>query len=497
MRGRGLWAWALVLSGALGLTGCATLTPTEAIARRETSRRREVQHTDGALRVAVQQDGFVARIRTEREDRCHTVDRIVGEETVTTTRAVADLSSYQANGQWGGVALALGAAFTLGGVYSSFSDADDPESARTASLALGVTGMVIGLGLVASWIHAETIGGTSESVRPYARTEVIHDHPDGCPLRPGRAVLVFHNGSRRLMERSSDAQGVLALNLAEALPVEAFRGPAPWGTLTVSSPNTAMQRTVDLAPYRVAVADVQWEQARSRPSAEAFARFASDFPQDERATEAQTRVRSMERARAALALDAERGVRWQALGDDEAGLAAFVAEGAGDVYEAAAACRRAARAMDTVALGERLGGCEATLGALPVEVREQRAEVVGAAEADRRQARARLTVFEAAAREAAERAEAARAEAERDAQSRRDRSRRTLARAAQGALSQARAAAGACRAGRGTGAAAARGAYQALAGAREGISPGALRAAVVGVAAACRCTPGCAGVSLP
>jgi hypothetical protein len=493
----------VVALGALWLSGCASLNTRENETLRETSRRRQVEHTPGALRVSVEREGVVARFRTEREDRCSTVDVVAGERTVTTTRAVEAIGSYRDNGLWGAAGLAVGGAMIPLALNSSDMASDDRASPRTTYLVLGTTILAVGLGLVASWVHAEVIGGTSEHREPYARTELVHTHREGCPARAGRAVLQFRDGPRLLLERVTNDVGLLSLDLAEVLPREAFRGRPPWATLTVSSPNEAATVLVGLAPYRAALADAQWAQALAHPSPEGLARFADDFPDDTRAAEARSRVQGMVRARAAMARDAARGERWRTLGDDDARLAAFLGEGAGDVYEAAAACRMASRAADSgdsadvTALRARVVACETRLGAMPEEVRAQRPTVVDEAETAWRQARARLTALEAEAREAEARAEAARAEAEREAQVRRARTQRNLARAGRSALSEARSAAAACRAGRSTGASGVRGAYLALAAARAGITPEAMRSAVVSVAAACRCTPGCAGVPAP
>ncbi|MFO0649334.1 MAG: hypothetical protein U0326_24035 [Polyangiales bacterium] len=483
-------AGALVVA-ALMTSGCAQVVSATSTERQEYARHPSVRREDGASRVTVTRDGFTVRMRAERAIVCVRSDEVEGVDVVTTTRSVDPTSDRLTT--WAVGALVVGSVIAAVPLYK--------EEARDtwAPYVIGGGALgLLGLGALVPRLVASASTGASRESRPFRVTMPVSGAaPEECATRPERAVLMFRAERRVLFERVTDDGGGLSLNLAEALPVEAFRGASPWRSLTVSSPSGALLATIELAPYRVAVADAQWERTDASPTPEALERFAADFPDDARASAAAERAPLLRRAAEALARDEERAVAWAEAGDNAARLEALSAESVGDVYEAEAECRLALRSDDLADLRANLERCQRRIDVMPTEVRARRADVFARAEGERTQARERLATLVEAERAAEARAQAAREEAARDAEARRVRAQRHAAAATRSALSRARSIVTQCRSGHASGASAARAAYEALSAARAGADGAAVRALVLQVAAACRCTPACAGVASP
>lgn len=491
MRTRPRDAARALTTAALLMSGCAQVVSATAIERQEYGRRASVHREDGASRVTLSRDGFVVRMHAERAVVCVRSDEVEGVDVVTTTRSVDPGSDRLST--WAVGALVVGGLVGLIPLYKE----DARENWEPYAIGGGALG-IIGLGALLPRLVASASTGESRASRPFRVTVPVSGAaPEECARRPERAVLVIRADRRVLFERVTDAAGSLSLNLAEALPVEAFRGASPWASLTVSSPSGALLATIELAPYRVAVADAQWARTDASPTPESLERFAADFPDDARASAARERAPLLRRALEALARDEERAATWTAAGDSAARLEALSAEAVGDVYEAEAECRLALRSDDVADLRANLERCQRRIDVMPMEVRARRADVFARAEGERSQARDRLAALVEAERAAGERARAEREEAEREAEARRARAQRHAAAATRSALSRARSIVTQCRSGRATGASAARAAYEALSAARAGADGPAVRALVLQVAAACRCTPACAGVTSP
>ncbi len=167
------------------------------------------------------------------------------------------------------------------------------------------------------------------------------------------------------------------------------------------------------------------------------------------------------------------------------------------MYEAEAECRLATRSRDLADLRNNLPRCERRLDAMPAAVRTRHPELFARAVAEAQQIVGRIAALEEAERAAEARAREEREREEREAEARRERSARNAAAAARSALARARSIAGQCRSGGASGPSAARAAYEALSAARDHASASAVRALVLQVAVACRCTPACAGVPSP
>ena len=470
------WGALICLAAALLSEGCAMVESTSSL-RREVRRRRVSEAANGELRLAVTRAGTVANVSITRERRCLTRTVIEGEDDVQRTRRPSPENPVTLLA--GGAILAAITGLSVMACPAICQESDEGSALRDPATALPLGGAIVGVGglLAIPWIYNLSAGGTTTETRPW--TETVPGPAEPCGETPERAVVQVGPPGGARVERVTDAQGRLSLDLATDLPPEALRGPAPWREVHFTIPASPIAVRERLADYRAAAAETAWTAATAP---EAFDAFARDFPTDERVSEARARAVRIRNATAALARDEERRERWTAAGDDPTRLQAIVDESLVDAWDCEVRCRLGAAANGEMALRAALTACATCLDALPPEARARNADILTSAARSRERLDARI-------------AEAVRAsvEAEARASEARERAARRAAAEAHRALQRSREIVAACRAGRATGVSAAREAYIALARAQRGGASGAGLA--VQIAAACRCTPACAGVT--
>lgn len=467
------------------LSGGCGMTDSVQSLRRELRRHDEVTRSVGDLRLSVEREGTVARVRVEREQRCHRTTVMEGDEEFVTTRSAAapgTVSGVAITGAGGGL---LGVGVML--CPTLCRDSGERSALQNPDVALPVGATMLGIGalLAIPWIYTRLAAGSTTETRPYSETVRHDDESAPCGVQPERAVVTVSSEEGASTEHRAGEDGRVDLDLDAMLPAEALRGGAPWRTITVSIAGSRIATRVDLGPYRVASADRQWRRASSAGSADALERFAIDFNTDPRADEARGLVVRLRRSQAALARDEERRTRWTEAGDDRELLRALIDEDLGDVWEAEALCRLGAQETNLDRLRPARDACSSRLTTLVSDPRNRNEDILRAARRALGAIASRVDEAERLAREAEASAAEARARAERHASL-----------ASRAAYARARALVAACRAGRQSGAAPAREAYAAIARARATAGRRA-DALVVQVAAACRCTPACAGVSAP
>lgn len=472
-----------LLLGSLG-GGCGMTDSVQSM-RRELRRHDEITRSVGDLRLSVERDGTIARVRVEREQRCHRTSVIEGDEEFVTTRSAA------APGTVSGIAIA-GAGGGLLGVGAMLcpslcQDSGERSALQNPDVALPVGATMLGIGalLAIPWIYTRLAAGTTTETRPYSETVRHDDESAPCGVQPERGVVTLISESGSITEHRTGEDGRADLDLDALLPPQALRGGAPWRTLTVTIAGSRVSTRVELEPYRVASADRQWRRASSGGSAEALDRFANDFSADARADEARGLAVRLRRSQAALARDEERRTRWAEAGDDRERLRALIDEDLGDVWEAEALCRLGIGETALEELRVARTACDSRLVSVAGDARTRNQDILFAATRARDAIAHRIDEAERLARET----EARDAEA-------RDRAARRAAASSRAAYARARSLVADCRAGRVSGAAPAREAYAAIARARASAGRRA-DALVVQVAAACRCTPACAGVAPP
>lgn len=438
----------------------------------------------GSLRASVTREGTVARVRVARAQLCQSHNVLQGVEEITTTRSAAQPATVSLLTTSGWLTAATGLGVML---YPAFARTpDDGSGLRSWNTSLPLGGGIIGLGalMLIPWIYTGIASGSSTASRDFREDQPPQSPPQPCGDTPERAVIAFEVSGART-EHTTGNDGVVSVDLAASLPPEALQGAAPLPTLAVTSREGHRIGLIELAPFRQALADAQWTAASQSRSDPDLDRFALAFPDDARAESARVIAAQIRRSRSALARDAERGELWRAAGDDPERLRALVAEQLGDIWEAEAVCRLEARLDADPSLQDARARCAQRLSGVDIEARSRHPELVHAAERSRDELERRIAEAERREAEAQSRADEARARAARRA-----------AAAERDAAARVRSVLTDCRAGRATGAAPARLAFQALTLLRSHNASGVERM-VIQVAAACRCTPSCAGVSAP
>lgn len=476
------WMYAACLAAASARCGMVTSVQVQ---RRDPRINVVTSRSAGSLRATATQEGTVARLRVARVRLCQSHNVLEGYEEVTTTRAPEQPATVSLVTTAGVLTALTGLGVML---YPAVAKPPaDGSSTISWDTSLPVGGGILGLGglLLIPWIYTGLASGSSTATRAFREAQPPRSPPQPCGETPERALIALGSGPGARSEHTAGDDGRVDVDLVSALPPEAFRGASPWRTLALSSREGQGIGLIELTPFRQAVADAQWSAAERSRSEQEFERFAREFPGDPRAERARSSAARARRAREALARDAERARAWRDAGDDPERLGALIAEQVGDLWEAEAVCRVAGRAADVSALRDARGRCHEHLAALDPEARGRHPEVLRDAERSRDAIDRRIADAERAEADAQARAAEAQARAARRA-----------AAAQRSAASQVRAILADCRAGRATGASPARSAYQSIALLRshEGARVDRL---VIQVAAACRCTPSCAGVAAP
>lgn len=476
------WMNATLLAAASA--GCGMVSSVQA--QRSDARINVVtQRTAGPLRARAEQVGARARIAVARVRLCQSHDVLEGVESVTTTRAPAEPALVSLFGTTGAIVALTGLSVML---YPAFATTPaDGSTTISWDTSLPVGGGILGLGglMLMPWIYTAAASGSSTANRPFREDRPPRSPPQPCGETPERAQVVLGRDTRTLSVLDTDEGGRVEVDLSQVLPPEALRGASPWGALTLSMRDGRSIGEIELAPFRHDLADAAWAAAEREASPNGFERFSEDFPDDPRVASAQSSAARIRRARAAIARDAQRAEAWRDAGDDTARLDALIAERVGDVWEAEAVCRVGRRETSPEALREALSRCNQQLVGLFPEARERHPEILRDAERARDGMTRRIADMEREEAEARAREEAAQARAARRAEA-----------ALRSAHETVRSVIADCRGGRARGAAPARRAYESLAllREREGAAVGRL---VIQVAAACQCTPSCAGVSSP
>lgn len=470
-----------IVSTALIAALCACQMTTQHSATRQVLRSRvERSQTAGEVRLSMVREDFIARLRVERDVLCAPYRVDEGDELRTTTRTPSDPAMTL------GLAL-VGLAATITGAWwvaspnSHTSAPGEPGFTEGGALAFGALMIGGGVAAMVPWIYTRAASGETTETVPFRAETVLGDRA-ACGRQPWQGVLELRRGGRLLVERRTDSAGSVSLNLAEVLPYDAFRRAQPWSAISAVASGNGARIDIDLSEFRVAIADAQWRQTIETPTPEGFERFASDFPGDARVAASSARAEVARREREAFAVDGERESRWREAGNDDERLTALLAEGLRDVWALEVTCRLGARRSSVEQLRAAQRDCAERLESLGVASRERHGDVVGAAEHSRAQIVQRIEELEQAERDRL--AEAAAVQARR---------LRHAAAASRAALVRAREIISACRQGRSSGASAAREAYEALTQAGATSHRDDL---VVRIAAACHCTPTCAGVSL-